>query len=133
MYNAFNNYNSPYINPVTTGYSYSNGFSQSRQEIIKVNGEAGARAYQLAPNSSILLLDESQPLVWLKVTDGAGYPTITPYKIEPYTPETSDTFATKANELETRIKRIEEIINESDNFNVTATKSKKYTQSDTAD
>lgn len=119
MYNAFN-YNSPYINPVNAGYNYS--YSQQKQEIIKVNGEAGARAYQLPPNSSILLLDESQPLIWLKITDGAGYPTLTSYKIEPYTPETAQT---KTNELEIRIKRLEDIINESNNSNVTTAKSKQ--------
>ena len=32
---------------------------QVRSEIVKVNGENGARAYQLAPNSSALLLDIS--------------------------------------------------------------------------
>ena len=37
----------------------------------------------MSPNSSIILLDESAPLIWLKMTDGAGYPTITPYRIEP--------------------------------------------------
>lgn len=56
----------------------------SRQEITKVNGDAGANAYQLPPNSSILLLDETAPKVYLAQSDGAGYKTITAYKIEPY-------------------------------------------------
>ena len=34
----------------------------------------------MPPNSSIILLDESAPLIWLKMNDGAGYPTITPYR-----------------------------------------------------
>lgn len=59
----------------------------SNQQVIRVNGENGARAYQMNPNSSAILLDESAPLIWFKQTDGAGYPTITPYKIEPYVPE----------------------------------------------
>lgn len=57
------------------------------QQIIKVNGENGARAYQMMPNSSALLLDETAPLVWLKETDAVGYPSLSAFKIEPYTPE----------------------------------------------
>ena len=58
-----------------------------KSEVVRVNGQNGANAYQLASNSSILLLDETAPIIWLKTTDGAGYATVTPYKIEPYTPE----------------------------------------------
>lgn len=63
--------------------SSMNTLNQIRQEVIRVHGEEGAKAYQMAPNSSILLLDETAPIVWLKTTDGASYPTITGYKIEP--------------------------------------------------
>lgn len=58
-----------------------------KQEIIHVNGENGARALQMLPNSQALLLDDTAPLVWLAQTDGAGYKTITPYEIKPYTPK----------------------------------------------
>lgn len=58
-----------------------------KQEVIRVNGENGANAYQLMPNSSALLMDETAPLVWLVTTDGAGYKTMTPYKITPYQQE----------------------------------------------
>lgn len=60
-----------------------NGFNQ---QIIKVNGENGARMYQLPPNSSALLLDETSPKVFLIQTDGAGYKTVNAYTIEPYVP-----------------------------------------------
>ena len=59
----------------------------SYQQVIQVSGENGARAYQMGPNSSALLLDNTAPLVWLVQTDGAGYKSVTPYKIEPYVPE----------------------------------------------
>ena len=79
----------------------------SRSEIVRVNGENGARALPLGPNSNALLLDESAPIVWLVQTDGAGYKTVQPYKIEPYKPEApADTRS-----LENRIKRLEEIVN----------------------
>lgn len=57
-------------------------------------------------NSSILLLDEQNPIVWLKTTDGAGYPTITPYQITPYKPEEQPDYKS----LETRIAKLEEMI-----------------------
>ena len=101
----------PYQTPVNP---FRQDFMQ-RQEIIKVNGENGAKAYNMPPNSSILLLDETQPIVWLKMTDGAGYPTITPYSITPYQPEQKPDFSS----LEMRIKKLEDMINEqSNNANV---------------
>lgn len=85
------------------------GYGQ-KTEIVKVSGENGARAYTMPPNSSILLLDEQNPIVWLKVTDGAGYPTITPYQITPYQAEKEPDYKS----LEMRIAKIEEMLNESD-------------------
>lgn len=77
-----------------------------QQHIIKVNGENGARAYQMMANSSVLLLDENNPIVWLAQTDGAGYKTVTPYSITPYAPPEAPDF----NSLSDRLKRLEEII-----------------------
>ena len=53
----YNSYPQSYPNSI-----YGNSFNspmqpQIRSEIVKVNGENGARAYQLATNSSALLLD----------------------------------------------------------------------------
>ena len=111
-------YNNPYIpnmaNLQNAYQSRLNGlqgdFAQ-RQEIIRVNGENGARAYNLPPNSSILLLDETAPIVWLAQTDGAGYKSLTPYTITPYQAENKPDY----NSLEARIKRLEEMLNEQPN------------------
>lgn len=101
MYNYYNPYNAQQ-------YANQQQFT-NQQQIIKVNGENGAMAYQMPANSSALLLDESEPIVWLKQTDGAGYPTITPYKIEPYRkPEAPD-----YGSILKRIERLEGMINES--------------------
>lgn len=90
----------------------NNTFPTQRQEVIRVNGKNGADAYQMAPNSSILLLDETAPIIWLKTTDGASYPTVTGYKITPIetkiaTPIESSNYA----DLESRIAKLEEVIN----------------------
>lgn len=84
------------------------GMQQPQQcQITRVNGRNGADAFRMAPNSTILLLDENDPIVWLKQTDGAGYATVTPYQVSPYKPETP----VNVSELENRVKRLEERLN----------------------
>lgn len=90
---------------------YQAPYGPNRQEIVHVNGENGARAYQLPPNSNILLLDDNAPIVWLCQTDGAGYKTVTPYTITPYKPEPE--IDLKA--LENRIAKLEKEIKHESN------------------
>lgn len=112
---SYMNFNTPYQNQ-SMYQPYQSMQSPQRSEIIRVNGSNGANAYPLAPNSSILLLDEQQPLVWLKQTDGAGYPTVIPYTITPYQPEPP----VDMKSLEDRISKIEEVIkNGKSNFTST--------------
>lgn len=111
MYNVnpFNPYqaiNPAYIAPNLTSNASGHNFNQ----IIKVNGRNGAEAYQMPPNAQALLLDETQPLLWLKQTDGAGYPTITAYDIKPHQEQAQPDMKS----LEERISRIEEKLNEPD-------------------
>ena len=71
-------------------YCYGNGYGYAplytpqmgtgaqmpqRCQVIKVNGRNGADAFRMAADSSVLLLDENDPIVWLKTTDGAGHDT----------------------------------------------------------
>ena len=106
MFNQFNPQFSPQFMPQPQPFQ-TWGQNLQRQEIVKVNGENGARAYQMAPNSSALLLDESAPFIWLVQTDGAGYKTATPYTITPYQAQS----APDLNSLEERIARLEDLIN----------------------
>ena len=87
-----------------------------RQEVTKVNGENGARAYSIGPDSSALLLDSSGLLVWLVTTDGAGYKSVAPYDISPHQEAPAPDFST----LEQRISRLEVIINEYSSDSTTA-------------
>ena len=95
------NYNNP--------FPYPTPFSNSI-EIPHVNGQNGAMAYQLPGNSSILLLDDNAPIVYLVKTDSAGYKTITPYSITEYKPKP----AVDMESLLNRIDEIERRLNESD-------------------
>ena len=51
------------------------------QQIVQVNGKSSVDTIQLAPNSSILVMDKSAPIVWLCVSDGVGKVTATAYDI----------------------------------------------------
>lgn len=97
-----------------------------QQQIVRVNGRNGAEAFQMAPNSSILLLDSNSPIIWLKMTDGAGYPTITPYNITPM----KDTKEINCNSseiaiLEDRVTKLEGIVNAKSNIGTDAGESSK--------
>ena len=103
----YENFWQPYMTPYQTRYNAQQQAFNAKLEVIRVNGKNGAEAFQMPPNSSIILLDESAPLIWFKMTDGAGYPTLTPYRIEPVKSE----LAPEVSSLEARIKRLEERLN----------------------
>lgn len=103
-------YNQPYY-PQQFNQQYAPQQIPKRTEIIHVNGEPGAQAFQMMPNSQALLLDDTAPLVWLAQTDGAGYKTVTPYTIAPY--KAKDPIDMKS--LEERIERLEGILNAKSN------------------
>jgi len=42
--------------------------------IIWVQGEAGAKAYPLAPNNKILLMDSEAPVLYVKSVNASGIP-----------------------------------------------------------
>lgn len=85
---------------------YQPPYQQSFQ-ITKVNGENGAKAFQMPPNSSIILLDESNPKVYIKETDGASYPKLSVYKLVPDTDEKKEE---EEKVSEDQIKKLEERI-----------------------
>lgn len=95
----------------------------AQSQIIKVNGEPGAQAFQLPANSSALLLDSNNPIVYLVQTDGAGYKSVSKYKIEPYQPDPEPDW--KA--MEIRLQKLEEKINES---NTTGTEQNRQYNAD---
>lgn len=98
-------FQNPYLNPY--GFQQMPVYQQPSQQVVKVNGENGARAYQMGANSSALLLDESGTMVWAVTSDGAGYKTVSAYDITPHKSEP----AVKYDNLESRIARLEEIVN----------------------
>lgn len=68
------NYASPYLaNP----YASSQAVSPA---MVWVNGEAGARNYPVAPNTSMLLMDSESPKFYVKSADLLGVQTVRSYE-----------------------------------------------------
>ena len=110
-------FQNPFLNQYGMGQQYPQNMMQPMpampamgQQVIRVNGENGARAYQMGANSSALLLDESGTIVWLVTSDGAGYRTVAPYDIAPHKTEPPKDW----NDLESRISKLEEMMGGND-------------------
>lgn len=105
-------YQNPYM-PFTGSQAAMNPYqgmamAAPQMQVTKVNGEGGANAYSMGPNSSALLLDASGTMIWAVTTDGAGYKTVCPYDITPHKSQAAITYES----LEGRIKRLEDMIND---------------------
>lgn len=74
-----------------------------QQQIIQVNGKASVDTIQLAPNSSVLVMDTSAPIVWMCVSDGVGKVTSTPYDITVH----QDAPPVDVNSIEKRLAAVE--------------------------
>lgn len=59
-------------------YQNSQSFSQNTN-ITFVNGMEGAKAFQLSPNSNVLLMDSDNSKFYVKSTDNLGVPKISSY------------------------------------------------------
>ena len=102
------NFQNPFINPYGMPQQYPQPVMPQapQQQVVRVNGENGARAYQIGANSSALLLDESGTMIWAVTSDGAGYKTVSAYDIVPHKTAQAPDYGN----LENRIKRLEEIV-----------------------
>lgn len=94
------------------------------QQVIQVDGRASIDTLQMSPNSSILIMDKSQPIVWLCVSDGLGKVTASAYDITPH----QDVPPVDVNALEQRISALETMLTaltevNSDESNASSTRS----------
>ena len=55
------------------------------QGILWVQGEAGAKSYLVAPNTSVLLMDSEESRFFIKTTDNAGMPTLRTFEYQEVT------------------------------------------------
>ena len=109
--NVYNQGTYPYSAQAAPAGMYYQPPYQSPMQITVVNGDNGARAFQMPPNSSIILLDESRRKVFIKETDGASYPKLSKYKLVPddddSLPEDKGVVEKQLKDVEDRLKVVE--------------------------
>lgn len=106
-YNYYQNYQ--YYQPQQTQAQQSNG-------IIWVQGEAGAKSFMVAPNSTVQLWDSEAQTIYLKSADASGMPSmrVLDYTIRDAVPAVknpvSTEYATKSElaEIQAEIKALKE-------------------------
>lgn len=82
-------YGNPYMNPqmfqqaMQQASQYAPYQQPPSMSIVKVTGIEGAKAYQMGPNSSAALFDDSNDVFYLKTTDGGGFPTVRVFSFAP--------------------------------------------------
>ena len=118
-------YQSPYFNPYGFMQQGQMPQAQPQTQVVRVNGENGAKAYNIGANSSALLLDESGLLVWLVTSDGAGYKTVSAYDIAPHQDAPKPDYGSLESRIQTVEKKIEEMMNNGNARNAPATRKGK--------
>ena len=58
--------------------------NQNSNQIQYVNGIESANAYQMSPNSSVLLMDNNLPRFYVKTTDAAGMASVKTFEFHEY-------------------------------------------------
>lgn len=69
--------------------------AQPSTDLKWVQGEAGAKSYMVAPNTSVTLFDSESQTIYIKAANASGLPTMTvlDYTIRDNTPQTRPTLA----------------------------------------
>lgn len=79
---AYNNifpmsYQNPYYQPVMSMPQNGNGNGgNNNSNLIWVQGEAGAKSYIVAPNTTVQLWDSEAQIIYLKSADASGMPSM---------------------------------------------------------
>ena len=75
-------------NPMQLAQQLMGSYQQrvTPQQLIRVTGMDGAKAYQMGPNSCVPLFDSDNDIMYIKSTDGAGFPTVRAFSFSPMLP-----------------------------------------------
>ena len=84
---------------------------QQGMQLIRVTGMDGAKAYKMPPNSVVPLFDADNDIMYVKSTDGAGFPTIRAFAFQPVEdkPEPVQQYVTR-DEFDATMKHLREAI-----------------------
>ena len=127
-------YTNPYVNPYLPVASPVIPQIIPKMEIQKAHGEEGAKAYAIGPDSSVILLDTVDPIVWIVVTDSVGSKTITPFDVVPHIekkPITTDDLKLELENISNRLNKLEERMTENEQSDHVATRTGKRSTTDT--
>lgn len=88
-------FQNPYASLMAQGQYYNQPMNNQQffqqeqtQSLIRVNGIDGAKAYQMPANSTVALFDNNEDILYIKNTDGAGFPSIRIFKFDEVTETT---------------------------------------------
>ena len=81
------------------------------QQILQANGKASIDAIRMSPNSSVLIADTTEPIVWKCVSDGLGNVTAEAFDITHHKTEAEVEKETTNNLLTDISKRLERLEN----------------------
>lgn len=84
--------------------------SLPQQQVIQVSGTESLAQIQMAPNSSMLVMHQTKPIVYLGATDGAGKATWSAYDYTPHKDEAKaqqESMDARLSALEAAVARLE--------------------------
>ena len=77
------------------------------QQVLQANGRTSINALRMSPNSSVLIMDTTAPVVWLCTSDSLGNVTPVAYDIVPHKEKgTAD-----VGDIEARLSAVEDSVN----------------------
>lgn len=87
---------------------------QPQQQIQYVNGRESANAYQIGPNSSVLLMDSNEAKFYIKTSDASGFCTVKTYTFQEEVENTENSqYVTKSEFEEFKQQLLKGVSNES--------------------
>lgn len=89
-------------------YHYQNTLPP--QQILQANGKASINALRMAPNSSALIADQTQPIVWKCTSDSLGNVSAEAFDITPHKDEATvekEALTSLITEMNERLKKLE--------------------------
>lgn len=106
-------------------------YGYNHTQLAFVNGIEGARSYQLLPNQTMFLMDNENPVFYMKTSNQLGQSNIRGYKFEEINlnsnPQTDE-----LNELRKQIQELKQIIGGNNESNIKSLTKSADTKSDTS-
>ena len=82
------------------------------QQILQAKGKASIDMLRMSPNSSVLIADETAPIVWKCISDSLGNVSALPFDISPHKDEeekVKETLSVEVANMEERIRKLEDV------------------------